>query len=119
MAKLSHLNFRCHAGFEQGVPLCSGKYRMGIYSETRTRHDKNIQLNSLPKMHLKPKKKRFCIVIKIKVSTNQDRRLHNKDTADNKTDDNLADLSKAITEFSDQIRDKIMFTESLCDILHI
>ena len=39
----SHLNFRFHACFEQGVPWHSGNYRVCIHSETRTWHDKNIQ----------------------------------------------------------------------------
>ena len=33
--------FNC---FEQGVPWDSGNYRVWIFSETRTWHDKNIQL---------------------------------------------------------------------------
>ena len=43
----SHLNFRFRACFEQGVPWHSGKYRVWIHSETRTWHDKNIQLKHL------------------------------------------------------------------------
>ena len=39
----SHLNFRFHACFEQGVPWHSGNYGVGIHSETCTWHDKNIQ----------------------------------------------------------------------------
>ena len=38
----SHLNFRYRACFEQGVPWHSGNYRVWIYSETCTWHDKNI-----------------------------------------------------------------------------
>ena len=41
----SHLTFRFHACFEQGVPWHSGNYREWIHSETRTWHDKNIQYN--------------------------------------------------------------------------
>ena len=41
----SHLNFKFHACFEQGVPWHSGNYRVWIHSETRTWHDKNKQLN--------------------------------------------------------------------------
>ena len=43
-ASCSHLNFRFHASFEQGVPWHSGNYRVWINSETRTWHEKNIQL---------------------------------------------------------------------------
>ena len=39
----SHLNFRFRACFEQGVPWHSGNYRVWIYSETCTWHDKNVQ----------------------------------------------------------------------------
>ena len=39
----SHLNFRFHAGFEQGFPWHSGNYRVWIHSEMCTWHDKNIQ----------------------------------------------------------------------------
>ena len=39
----SHLNFRFHACFEQGIYWHSGKYGVWIHSETRTWHDKNIQ----------------------------------------------------------------------------
>ena len=41
----SHLNFRHFSCFEQGVHWHSGKYRVGIHSETRTWHDKNIKSN--------------------------------------------------------------------------
>ena len=37
----SHLNFRFHACFEQGVPWHSGNYRVWIHSCTW--HDKNMQ----------------------------------------------------------------------------
>ena len=40
----SHFTFRFRACFEQGVPWHSGNYRVWIHSETRTWHDKNIQL---------------------------------------------------------------------------
>ena len=40
----SHLNFIFCACFEQGVSWHSGNYRVRIHSETRTWHDKNIQL---------------------------------------------------------------------------
>ena len=40
---LNHLA-RFRACFEQGVPWGSGIYRVSIHSETRTWHDKNIQL---------------------------------------------------------------------------
>ena len=43
----SHLNFRFHVCFEQGVPWHSGNYRVWIHSETRTWHDKNIQSDEL------------------------------------------------------------------------
>ena len=43
----SHLNFRFRAYFEQGVPWHSGNYRVWIHSETRTWHDKNIQLEEV------------------------------------------------------------------------
>ena len=38
----SHLNFRFHACFEQGLPWDSDNYRVCIHSETRTWHNKNI-----------------------------------------------------------------------------
>ena len=41
----SHLHFRFRACFEQWVPWHSGHYRVWIHSETRTWHDKIIQLN--------------------------------------------------------------------------
>ena len=41
----SHLNFRFRACFEQGVPWHSGNYRVWIYSETRSWHDKKTQSN--------------------------------------------------------------------------
>ena len=40
----NHLNFRFRTCFEQGVPWHSGNYRVWIHCETRTWHDKNIQL---------------------------------------------------------------------------
>ena len=43
----SHLNFRFRTCFEQGVPWNSGNYRVSIHSETRTCHDKNMQLITL------------------------------------------------------------------------
>ena len=42
----SHLNFRFHAGFQQGISWRSGNYGVWIHSETRTWHDKNIQSNA-------------------------------------------------------------------------
>ena len=39
----SHLNFRLRACIEQGVPWHSCNYRVWIYAETRTWHDKKIQ----------------------------------------------------------------------------
>ena len=39
----SHLNLRFRACFEQRVPWHSGNYSVWIHSDTRTRHDKNIQ----------------------------------------------------------------------------
>ena len=45
-SRCSHLNFKYCACFEQEVPLHSGNYRMWIHSETRTWHDKNIQLHN-------------------------------------------------------------------------
>ena len=42
----SHLIFRFRACFKQGVPWDSGNYRVWIYSERRTWHDKNIQAYS-------------------------------------------------------------------------
>ena len=39
------LNFRYGACFEQKVPWHSGNYRVWIHSETRTWHDKNMQLS--------------------------------------------------------------------------
>ena len=44
-SRCSHLNFRCHVCFEQGVPWHSGNYTVSIYSDARTWHDKNIQSN--------------------------------------------------------------------------
>ena len=41
----SHLNFRFHACFEQGVPWHSGNCRVWAHSETCTGPDKNIQSN--------------------------------------------------------------------------
>ena len=40
----SHLNFIFCTCFDQGVPWHSGNCRVWIHSETRTWHDKNIQL---------------------------------------------------------------------------
>ena len=40
----SHLKFKFHACFKQGVPWHSGNYRVWILSETGTWHNKNIQL---------------------------------------------------------------------------
>ena len=42
----SHLNFRLRACFKQEVIWHSGNYRDWIHSETRTWHDKNIQLRN-------------------------------------------------------------------------
>ena len=42
-----HLCFTVCVYFEEGIPWDSGKYKMWIHSETRTCHDKNIQLNAL------------------------------------------------------------------------
>ena len=42
----SHLNFKFRACFEQGVPWNSDNYKVLIYSETSTWHDKNIQSNA-------------------------------------------------------------------------
>ena len=39
-----HLHFRFCICFEQEVPWQSGNYRVWINSETRTSHDRNIQL---------------------------------------------------------------------------
>ena len=39
----SHLNFRFHACFDQGVPWHSGSYGVWIHSGARTWHDNNIQ----------------------------------------------------------------------------
>ena len=39
----SHLNFRYHACFEQGVPWHSGNCRVWIHFKTYVWHDKNIQ----------------------------------------------------------------------------
>ena len=44
LQSLKRQPFRYRACFEQGVPWRSGNYRMWIRSETRTWHDKNIQL---------------------------------------------------------------------------
>ena len=43
----SHLNFRFCTCFEKGVLWHSGNYRVWIHSETRTWHDKNIQLKTV------------------------------------------------------------------------
>ena len=51
-------------------------------------HYSDTMLNSLAKNALKTYEKRFCLVIKIAMLTNQDRRLHDNNTADNRTDDN-------------------------------
>ena len=45
-SNFSHLNFRFHACFEQGVPWHSGNYIVWIHSEMRNWHDKNIQANA-------------------------------------------------------------------------
>ena len=45
-SRCSHLNFRFCACFEKGVPWHSGNYWEWIHSETRTWHDKKIQLNT-------------------------------------------------------------------------
>ena len=42
----SHLNFRFHACFEQGVPWHSGNYGLRIHCESRAWHDNNIQYNA-------------------------------------------------------------------------
>ena len=42
----SHLNFRFHVCFKQGVPSHPGNYRVWIHSETCTWHDQNIQSNA-------------------------------------------------------------------------
>ena len=42
-SSFSHLNFRFHACFEQGVPWHSANHRVWTHSETRTWHNKNIQ----------------------------------------------------------------------------
>ena len=47
VSRCSHLNFRFHACFEQGVPWHSENYRAWIHSETHTWHDKNIQSKAL------------------------------------------------------------------------
>ena len=39
----SHLTFRFHACFEQGVPWHWGNYSVWIHSETHTWHDKNTE----------------------------------------------------------------------------
>ena len=44
LASCSHLNFRFCACFEQGFLWHPGNYRVWIHFETRTWHDKNIQL---------------------------------------------------------------------------
>ena len=44
-SRCCHINFRCCACFEEGVPWYSDNYRMQIHSETRTWHDNNIQLS--------------------------------------------------------------------------
>ena len=49
----SHLNFRFHASFKQGVPWHSGRYRVWIPSETRTWHHKNLQSNALHRQVLR------------------------------------------------------------------
>ena len=63
----SHLNFRFRACFEQGVPWHSGNYRVWIHSETRTWHNKNIQLISSGNSDEKaiPAKMFFCAFFKI------------------------------------------------------
>ena len=43
----SHLNCRFPTCFQQRVPWHWSNYRVCIHSETRTWHDKNIQLNEL------------------------------------------------------------------------
>ena len=42
-SRCNHLNFKCHAWFEQRVPWHSGKYRTWIHSEMHTWHNKKIQ----------------------------------------------------------------------------
>ena len=42
-SRCSHLNFRYHACFEQGVPWHSDKYGVWIHSGTCTWHGKSIQ----------------------------------------------------------------------------
>ena len=42
----SHFTFRFRACFEQGVSWHSGNCRVWIHSQTRTWHDKNIQLKT-------------------------------------------------------------------------
>ena len=51
-SRCSHLNFRFHACFEQGVPWHSGNYRVWIHSETRTWHDKNIQYSPISSLSI-------------------------------------------------------------------
>ena len=43
----SHLNFRFHPCFQQGVLWHSSNYRVWIHSQTRTWRDKNIQSNKM------------------------------------------------------------------------
>ena len=42
-SRCCHLNFRCHACFEQGVPWHSDNYRVLIHFEMRTWNNKNVQ----------------------------------------------------------------------------
>ena len=46
----SHLKFRFLVCFKQEVPWHSGNYRVWIYFEPRTWHDKNIQCHITPKL---------------------------------------------------------------------
>ena len=45
-SRCSHLNFRYGTCFKQGVSWHSGKHKVWIHSQTRTRNDKNIHSKS-------------------------------------------------------------------------
>ena len=47
VSSCSHLNFRFHTCFKQGVPWHAGNYRVWIHSQTCMWHDKNIQSDLL------------------------------------------------------------------------
>ena len=57
-----HLNFRYGACFKRGVPWIQTNYRVWIHSETRTWHDKEIQLIRTRSVESTTPKLMFCSI---------------------------------------------------------